>query len=330
MRAVRHAIATTLLAAVTCGRVAAQPPSELVVEQQPFVVYSAFWPNLHHVLYSEAWRQRTNAGQSLAALLPEPLGTERLSPAEQRAWAAAIAYYDRELADQTLLFDLFSVRRALLAAGGALPEFGLAPEHRRVLAAAAPVYEKHWWQAHDRANREWAAALLPRVADLSPAVVDRLRALYGTPWFDERVRVDVVRVSSYQGAYTDLDPEPAHITVSSSDPNEQGWAAVEILFHEASHALIQPISAALQMELRARGKRSNDLWHVVLFYVTGEVVRETLASRGVDYEPYLYRTGLFDRAWPRLKGPVEHHWPAYVKGDARLDDVVAKTVADLE
>ena len=94
--------------------------------------------------------------------------------------------------------------------------------------------------------------------------------------------------------------------------------------------LIQPISAALQAELSARGKRSNDLWHVVLFYISGEVVREALAARGVDYEPYIYRTGLFDRAWPRLKGPVERHWPAYVNGDARLDDVVVKTVADLE
>lgn len=330
MRAVRRATAIALLAAATCGRAAAQPPSELVAEQQPFAVYSAFWPNLHHVLYSEAWRQRTNGGRSLAAFLPEPLGAERLSAAEQRAWATALAYYDRELADQRLLFDLSSARHALLAAGGELPEFGLAPEHRRVLAAAAPVYEKHWWRAHDRANREWAAALLPRVADLSPDVVDRLQTLYGTPWFDERVRVDVVRVSSYQGAYTDLDPEPAHITVSSSDPNEQGWAAVEIMFHESSHALIRPISAALQAELAARGKRSNDLWHVVLFYISGEVVREALASRGVDYEPYIYRTGLFDRAWPRLKEPVERHWPAYVNGDAPLDDVVGKTVADLE
>ena len=44
----------------------------------------------------------------------------------------------------------------------------------------------------------------------------------------------------------------------------------------------------------------------------------------------LSRDALFDRAWPRLKEPVERHWPAYVNGDARLDDVVRKTVADLE
>jgi hypothetical protein len=33
----------------------AQDSNELVLNQPPFAVYSAFWPNLHHVLWAEAW-----------------------------------------------------------------------------------------------------------------------------------------------------------------------------------------------------------------------------------------------------------------------------------
>jgi hypothetical protein len=223
-----------------------------------------------------------------------------------------------------------SVRRALLAAGDKQPEFGLAPEHHRVLAAAGPVYAKHWWRAHDRANRAWIADVFPRIAQLSPAVPDRLQTLYRTPWFTERVRVDVVRVSSYQGAYTDLDPQPAHVTVSSSDPDERGWAAAEVIFHESSHALIDPLDAALETELKAAGKKSSALWHVVLFYVTGQVVRDALAARGIDYTPYVDQTGLFDRAWPRLKAPVERHWRGYVDGNETLDEAARNTVAEID
>ena len=28
-------------------------------------------------------------------------------------------------------------------------------------------------------------------------------------------------------------------------------------------------------------------------------------NAGLDYEPYLYKTGLFDRAWPQFKTPIE-------------------------
>jgi hypothetical protein len=71
------------------------------------------------------------------------------------------------------------------------------------------------------------------------------------------------------------------------------------------------------------------LWHVVQFYITGQVVRDVLAAKGIDYEPYLYSTGLFDRAWGRYRLAVERHWRPYVDGKVTLDEAVAGTVAQV-
>lgn len=326
---------------LTASAVRAQVPSELVREEGQLQLYSAFWPNLHNVLWAEAWARRlTSAEPSPAGQLPEPLSGE-LTPQEQTAWDAAVEYYDREVADLHPLFDQAStaIRRALIGAGSDLTATDLQPEHRRVLAEAAPVYRQYWWQAHDRANREWIDATVTKVAMLSPDVPERLAQLYGTSWFTQHVRVDVVRVSSREGAFTSLDPSPGHVTVSSSNPGNQNWGAAEVLFHESSHLLFFPVMAAFGTELRAQGKDTRggapetwnaNVWHVALFYSTGEVVRQTLASLGIAYEPYVYQMGLFERAWPQFKMPVETYWRPYVDGEISLSDAVKQVVTAIQ
>ena len=92
-------------------------------------------------------------------------------------------------------------------------------------------------------------------------------------------------------------------------------------------ALATPIMQAFEAESKAQGKNTRDLWHVALFYLTGEVVRQSLNARGITYEPYLYKTGLFDRAWPQFKAPIEQHWRAYIDGRMTRDDAIKAIVA---
>jgi hypothetical protein len=168
---------------------------------------------------------------------------------------------------------------------------------------------------------------VPRVARLSPEVSDKLARLYDTHWFATPARVDVVRVGIWQGAYTALDPAPGYVTISSGDPNNQGWHAAEIVFHEASHALFQIPSDAIAREEREQRKNTRDLWHVALFYISGEVVRQALAARKIEYTPYLYDIGLLDRAWPQFKQPIEQTLPAFVAGETSLADAMHALVA---
>jgi hypothetical protein len=99
-----------------------------------------------------------------------------------------------------------------------------------------------------------------------------------------------------------------------------------MLFHESSHGLIQHVSAAVNGALATAKKPQSDLWHVVLFYIVGEITRQELAKAGVQYKPYLYATGLFDRAWPQFRAPVERYVHAYVEGRTTLDEM-AKDIA---
>ena len=318
------------IAAVSTLLTQGVPVNDVVLEQPPFSVHSPFWTNLHNVLWAEAWARRPAGKEpSPAGALPEPL-SGNLSAEERAAWDTAVKYYDDEIADLHPLFEMGPIRKVLLAAKADLPASGLESEHRRVLEGAAAVYRKYWWAGHDFANRAWVADPMAKVASLSPAIPDRLARLYGVPWFTGTVRVDVVRVTSREGAFTTIDPAPAYITIASGNPTMTGWMAAEVLFHESSHALAMPLVQAFAAQLQAQGKVSRDLWHVALFYLTGEVVRQALAARNISYEPYLYKTGLFDRAWPQYKAAIETYWRPFVNGEVARDEAIKNVVAAIK
>jgi hypothetical protein len=196
-----------------------------------------------------------------------------------------------------------------------------------VLESVRPVYRTHFWPAHDRANRAWNERTVDGVRSIAPDVIARLTKLYAKPWFTSPVRIDVVWVGNRQGAYA--TDGPTHATISSGAANNTGWSAVEIVFHEISHILIEPIERQLATALGDRLRDHGVLWHVVQFYVTGQVVRDVLATRGISYDPYMYSTGLFDRAWSRYRAAVERNWRPYVDGRITLEQAVTGTVKGL-
>ena len=51
--------------------------------------------------------------------------------------------------------------------------------------------------------------------------------------------------------------------------------------------------------------------------------------RIIDYQPYLYKTGLFDRAWPQFRTPIETHWKAYVNGQMSREDAMKRIVSEV-
>jgi hypothetical protein len=297
-----------------------------VAEVSQLRLYSSLWQNLHHFLYVSASAARKGPGRPLAMPLP-PGSDVSMSPTDKATWDQAVAVYEREFASRDLLFDnaMTGIKLGLVDRDDQLTGAPFDDELKTLLRTAAPIYRKYWWPAHDAANRAWIEDAVRRTTKYAPAIIPRLTALYGVPWFSGPVRVDVVRVSKSQGAYTSLNP--THIVVASADRSYEQWSSVEMLFHESSHGLIQKVSAAVNGAVAASNKRANDLWHVVLFYTAGEVTRQELAKDGVTYAPYLYATGLFDRAWPGFRAPVEQHVQAYIDGKTTLDQMAASLAA---
>ena len=287
-------------------------------------LHSSFWLNLHHTLFAAAWAQRPETGRRrLVGPLPSPL-TGPLTDDERAAWDAAVRYYKREVADRDLRTGKGMTSIKLSLAADTLSEPAIAPELRAVLERVAPVYRRHFWPAHDRANRDWIRAQSDRLRTIERDLVTSHERLYGRPWFVSPVRVDVVWVGR---AYTTLDPV-THATVSPAEGSGlTGWTGVEMIVHEVCHELVLPIEASLAEALGNRRDEHGGLWHVVQFYQTGAALQRILHTRDIDYTPYMYATGLFDRAWGQYRKPVEDAWAPYVRGEITRARAIERLVA---
>jgi hypothetical protein len=336
----------------------AHPQSSFTEAPLPvFELHSGFWINLHHTLYQEARQRKASAAReanadknSSQAIKTVPMAKAQLTAAEQKAWDEAVAYYAANYADKDLLFttELIQLKDQLGdfedcdELSGRKRKFcdaGLPANLTQVLEAAAPVYRAHPWPEHDRANRRWILQVAPLVREQGVGLSERLADIYQTRWPHEKIRVDVVAYANWAGAYTTVDP--LRVTISSLDPRNQGPQALEVLFHEGSHGIAGAVQAAIIRECRQRDKPiPRDLWHALVFYTTGEVIRTVLTSSsgsgekgdGVPrngYSAYAVREGLYQRGWKNYLELLQRFWQPYLDGKASFDDAIARMVSSL-
>jgi len=319
-----------------------------------FELHSGFWINLHHTLYREA-RQRAAAAAPASDKTGKasssktiPVTKPVLTAAEQKAWDEGIAYYAQNYAAKDLLFstELVQLKEQLGdfedcdELSGRKRKFcdaGLPARLTQVLEGAATVYRAHLWPEHDRANRRWIQSVAPLVIEQGVGLSERLADIYQTRWPREKIRVEVSAYAHWAGAYTTVDP--LRVTISSLDPRNQGPEALEVLFHEASHGIAEPVQTAIIRECRQRDKPiPRDLWHALVFYTTGEVIRPVLstASKAGDgdgrpsgYTPYALREGLYQRGWEGYLKLLQRFWQPYLDGQATFDDAIARMVSSL-
>jgi hypothetical protein len=227
---------------------------------------------------------------------------------------------------------------------------GLPPKLTQVMETAAPVYRTHLWPDQDRANRRWVARVAPLIEEQGVGISQRLADIYQTKWPKEKIRVDVSAYANPAGAYTTIDP--LRVTISSTDARNQGDEAFEVLFHEASHGIAEPVQSAIIRECRQRDKAiPRDLWHALIFYTTGEVLSPLLtpaedappdkedavkpnvnrppASRKETYIPYAIREGLYERGWKDYLQLLTRFWQPYLDNKSTFDDAIARMVSAL-
>ena len=333
-----------------------------------FEFHSGFWLNLHHTLYRQARLLRSSSTGANA--VASTSGVSNLNPAEQRAWNSALAFYVKTYADKDLTVSLemiliknqlgdFETCDDLSGRKKKTCDAGLPTQLTQTLESAAPVYRAHLWAEHDRLNRRWISAVAPLVRRNGLDLSHRLAEIYQTPWPRERIRVDVTSFASSTGAYTTLDP--LRVTVSANDARNQGAEALEVLFHEASHGIADVVQDAIFRECRQREKPiPRDLWHALLFYTTGEVIRPIAADNANSsatspgsnspnnnppdpapaaaassntlsggYVPYAVREGLYKRGWENYLRILTQYWQPYLDGRVDFSDAVAHMVSAL-
>jgi len=315
-----------------------------------FEMHSGFWVNLHHFLYLQARLLNGNSystDSARGAAQPDELPVSLIDfpAADIRAWQEAVAFYAKDLAGRDLLLngDMEIINNQLSTMEScpdlegktsAICKSGLRPDLVEALESAAPVYRAHWWAEQDRANREWIAQVAPVIQQMGVELSAQLADVYQRPWPPRRLRVDVVWYGGPYGAYTSIDP--MHVTISSHDPRNRGLYGFEVLFHEASHALAGAVNEAIAREFRERDKPiPRDLWHALLFYTTGEMVRRDISYGTVPpayqqpngasgYLPYAARFGLYSGSWERFHALLDLYWRPYLDGQTSFDTAMKR------
>jgi hypothetical protein len=277
-----------------------------------FDFHSNPWMNLHHILWARG------EGIELPADMPE---------AERKVWSEAIEGY-APYSKRNLLFDaeLWSIKETLRTAGARTDLDGvtIADGAKAPLERSMRVYRKRLWPAHDATNRAWIAAAR-KLLDRHGATLDRAIARVYEVTPDNPVWVDVAVVSHALGAYT--TSRPTHVTISSTHPGYAGYAALEMLFHERSHAWGRKLFEEIQQAAEAQSlKVPPQLSHAVLFYIAGALTARELSAHGIAYEHY--GRSLYDKMCrPGCAEKLALYWGPYLEGKRERADALASFVA---
>jgi hypothetical protein len=239
-----------------------------------------------------------------------------LTPDEQKAWAAGVDFYEPYATRDVLRDDgMVAIASALRDGEGrnSLDGIAIEPPLQSTLERLMPVYRTHVWPQHDRANREWIAAIAPLVDRFGAAISQSIAGAYGLAWPAEPMHVDLSVVAGPVGAFS----VNRHITISSSDPSYRGYRGLEMVFHEASHglglfeALIQPLN---RMAAEQKLTVPSQLWHSVLFYTAGEMTMRELKANGIEYSPYA-NAALYDTmCGAGCLARIREHWTPRLDG----------------
>ena len=304
-RTIRRAL-VIVIACVLCS--AACSAAEL------FHFRNGFWINLHHYLYAQALAGSGAKGRTNTSARDAIQHAPCKAAEDSTDFQAAVAFYAAHYASADWLFDP-EMRRLndLLGDAGDAPQppAGLPADLAEQLRNAAPAYRAACWPAHQRANEEWIAALQPRVAKHGQAIATRLGDIYESRW--PAPVVDVVTYANWAGAYT----YDKHITVASVNPDYQGDSALEMIFHESSHALGDRLFDQLRAHFaRHHSEMPRNFDHALIFFTAGIVTKLELKTVDPDYVPYADRLGIFRRVpqWAEDEAAFAKYWEPYLEG----------------
>jgi hypothetical protein len=279
-----------------------------------FTFHSNAWLNLHHYVRAVA-----RGGPGLSGL----------TAAEQSDWSASVEFYKPYAARDVLRDDgMVAIASALRGAEGRddLARVLIDTPLKSTLERAMPIYRRHAWPDHDRANRSWITETQPLVARHGQAISGALTRAYSTTWPAAPMHVDLSVVAGPVGAFSVNN----HITISSSDPGYRGYAALEMVFHEASHglelfdALVDPLNRTASEQ---KVVVPPQLWHAVVFYTAGELTRRELKAHAIDYTPYA-DTQLYDNMCSAgCRDKIATRWMPYLDGKVSRAQALTELVA---
>lgn len=250
--------------------------------------------------------------------------------ANYAALVEVLKFYRDSVAPKDMLFDS-TMRKfsTLLALNKLSTASGWQLQALKHFKTIEPWYKKQIWPSIDSANKAWIKGVKADLTTHEEKIVSRLQKIYGQQMPKEKIRVDLGVYATWAGAYSYTEGNE-HIVVGSFENANQGKLGVEIVFHEGSHFLIDSIYNFVADYSKAKNLRINrgQTWHIVLFYTTGNVVKEIYAAQHMDFEPY-YKHAKFEENIPPFKlttTALGLHWDPYMRGEGSMQESMTKVM----
>ena len=254
-----------------------------------------------------------------------------LKPKEISELNAIILYYRDSLVTKDLLFDnSMSEFSDILSSNDKAINLKTEWQNAALIKIKAfePYFNKLYWKAIDSTNNAWLTSNKAQIASLETTVMPELERIYQMKLPTPKIRVDLTCYATWAGAYS-FKNSFEHIVFSSGHKSNQGDLATEVIFHEASHFLVDKLNekiATLAKEKKVTQELS--LWHNVIFYTTGSVLEKEHAKQNKKFTPY-YVQMKFEDKFPDFKKSVEacrKYWDPYISGKINFDDAVLNMV----
>jgi hypothetical protein len=277
------------------------------------------WVNLHQRLLYEA--QFDDA----------PLTS--LAPNDLAAWKAAVEEYRKFVRKKQPINskELMDIDAALAGTRGWELADSVPAAAATVLKSTMPLYRRTQWEDDDRVNRFWIAVAQPLLACAAEELAAAHAKVYGVA-FPKRILVDVSAAAWRFGAYTVGEGDFAHAIIASTNPDTQGFGALESLMHEPSHAIVDARSGAIGPDLVHASQELNlrpmaNLWHAILFYTSGELTRSWLARHGVtNYRPFILN--MYSGPFRGFQNALETHWQGYLDGKVTREVAIRQILTE--
>jgi hypothetical protein len=189
------------------------------------------------------------------------------------------------------------------------------------------------WPRQRAINDAWIADMKPRVARHGDALMRALAHAYHTDWPSQPILIDVSADAGPVGAYT-TDSGPAgfagHATIAPGGAGAEGDMGLESIFHEASHTVDAAIMKQVDAECAAQKVRApRNLWHALIFYTTGEMVRRELGKAGdAHYMPYAYRFDVYAKGMDKERAALERNWQPFLDGRISHEEALKNLLRD--
>lgn len=321
-------ISLLLFIIMVAGSIHAQ--DNMLLETKHFRFYSNPILNLHLYLYQHAVKIKTAKvpDDSLHHYLKSQ-GIDDISKMRP-VMIPILKFYRDSITTRDMLFDSTMRKFSVLLATGKLSEAtGWQVEALRYFQQLFPFFEKQVWPGIHTTNKNWVSEVSGTLSTHEENVINRLQKIYGDSLPKEKIRIDLGIYATWAGAYSYMQGID-HIIISTYENANKGNLGVEIVFHEASHFMIDEVMNFITEYSKSKNVVVNrgQTWHIVLFYTTGIVFKESLASKGIGYTPY-YKHARFEERTPPFKLTTEAltlYWDTYMRGETSKEEALQKVI----